>query len=97
MDLDFLDFADDDIIANESGYCPNCGAPVNNEEKWIPKDLKKDSFRKLAAKHGGLKEDGTIKQSFIDRVLASDKFTPLQKKRASLARTFKKITKRRFA
>ena len=61
---------------------------------WIKGAIKKPgALRATAKKHGGLKKDGDIKSSFLDKA-TEGKFGKLTEKRAHLAETLKSLRKR---
>lgn len=75
---------------------------TTKKKKWIPKDIKKGALKRQL----GYKEDQTIPTSILDKIIRAKigstvtvkgkkiKVTTLLKRRANLARTFRKIRKR---
>lgn len=58
-------------------------------EHWIQKiGMKKNALTKTAQKEGGVKKEGGIKESFLNKA-ASGKFGEKTQKRAILAKTLK--------
>lgn len=75
---------------------------TSRKKKWIPKNIKKGALKKQL----GYKEDQTIPTSVLDKIIQAKvgstvtvkgkkiKVTALLKRRANLARTFRKMKKR---
>jgi len=75
---------------------------TTRKKKWIPKDIKKGALKRQL----GYKEDQTIPTSILDKIIRAKigstitvkgkkiKVTTLLKRRANLARTFRKMRKR---
>lgn len=66
-------------------------------KKWIPEDLKEDRIRNYLKRLYGSKAfnpDGTLKVEYINRALKKTKDTSL-KRALNLAKTFKKMSKKR--
>jgi len=62
------------------------------KKKWIPKDLKKGALRATAKRQGLIRGDEKLSSSDLSK-LANSK-NPTTRKRANLAKTFKKMRKR---
>jgi len=75
---------------------------TTRKKKWIPEDIKKGALKRQL----GYKEDQTIPTSILDKIIRAKigstitvkgkkiKVTTLLKRRANLARTFRKMRKR---
>lgn len=66
--------------------------------KWIPKNIDEGAFKAYMKRRFGkaaFNKDGTLKVSYINKVLKDPKTPTKRKRQAALAKAFKRISKKR--